>query len=115
MKNYKPLICALVAMLCSITQLSAQKYLNNPLPEAWSTDSLLSTVSPADDRWWQSFGDTCLTGGYDGCRNWFPVVGAPLADFEKSRRSVCSVLCAEIAASALGQGKTQRQASASQR
>lgn len=65
MKNYKPLICALVAMLCSITQLSAQKYLNNPLPEAWSTDSLLSTVSPADDRWWQSFGDTCLTALID--------------------------------------------------
>lgn len=62
MKNYKPIICAMVALLCGITQLSAQKYLNNPLPEAWNADSqLLSSVSPADDMWWHAFGDSCLT------------------------------------------------------
>lgn len=62
MKNYKPIICAMVALLCGFTQLSAQKYLNNPLPEAWNADSqLLSSVSPADDMWWHAFGDTCLT------------------------------------------------------
>ena len=65
MKNLKFSICAFVAMLCCVTPLSAQKYLNNPLPEAWSADSLLSTVSPADDQWWLSFGDTCLTALID--------------------------------------------------
>ncbi|MBR5843317.1 MAG: TolC family protein [Bacteroidaceae bacterium] len=61
MKKIKLLICAFVATLCCVPQLSAQKYLNNPLPEAWTADSLLSVVSPAEDSWWKAFGDTCLT------------------------------------------------------
>ena len=66
MKIYKPFICAFVVAFCCMSQLSAQKYLNNPLPDAWNSDSqLLSTVSPADDKWWLSLGDTCLTALID--------------------------------------------------
>ena len=61
MRKLNFIFCALVVMLGNVSQLHAQKYLNNPLPEAWTADSLLSSVSPADDAWWQSFGDTCLT------------------------------------------------------
>ena len=64
MKKIKLLICVMVAIFCNM-QLSAQKYLNTPLPEAWTADSLLSVVSPADDSWWKTFGDTCLTALVD--------------------------------------------------
>lgn len=57
----KTAFCAVAILLIHSFSASAQKYLNNPLPEAWRTDSLLSSVSPADDYWWQTFGDTCLT------------------------------------------------------
>lgn len=61
MKKINLFFCVVIATLCSVSQLHAQKYLNNPLPEAWTTDTLISSVSPADDAWWQSFGDSCLT------------------------------------------------------
>ena len=65
MKKIRLFICAFVAVCCCMPQLSAQKYLNTPLPEAWTADSLLSVVSPADDSWWKTFGDTCLTALID--------------------------------------------------
>lgn len=65
MEKRKILFSAIVALVLSITNVSAQKYLSSPIPEAWTADSLVTSVLPSDDRWWLAFGDTCLTALID--------------------------------------------------
>lgn len=58
----KNLLLLIFVVLLSIPQYAtAQKYLAQPLPDSWTADSLVTNISPVDDQWWNSFGDTCLT------------------------------------------------------
>lgn len=56
-------VCVMLSVV-SITA-DARDYLSSPMPNAWSADSLMTSVSPTDDMWWLSFGDTCLTSLID--------------------------------------------------
>ena len=56
-------VCVMLSVV-SITA-DARNYLSSPMPNAWSADSLMTSVSPTDDMWWLSFGDTCLTSLID--------------------------------------------------
>lgn len=60
MKRIETIFSILAVMLLFSPGMNAQKYLHQPLPEAWMTDSLVTNLSPVDDNWWHSFGDTCL-------------------------------------------------------
>lgn len=53
-------LCVLSVMVLLAMPVAAQKYLEAPMPEAWITDSLVTSVAPVEDKWWNTFGDTCL-------------------------------------------------------
>ena len=64
-KQTKTILCAVAIFFMASFSASAQKYLANPMPEQWNTDTLITTQSPTEDKWWLSFGDTCLTALID--------------------------------------------------
>ncbi len=61
MKKLKTPFCVLFIMLLFSSGMKAQKYLEQPMPQTWLTDSLVTNLSPVEDNWWNFFGDTCLT------------------------------------------------------
>lgn len=61
MKKLAASLCLMFVAFSAWAQSSPDKYLAQPMPQQWMTDSLMTNLSPADDRWWNAFGDTCLT------------------------------------------------------
>lgn len=64
-KRLCTLLCIGMMMMVAALRAEARDYLTNPMPEAWLSDSLVTSLSPAEDMWWLSFGDTCLTALID--------------------------------------------------
>lgn len=65
MKKLTSMLATLLVVLFAAPYAYAQKYLAQPLPDAWAADSLMTNTSPVDDNWWNAFGDTCLTALID--------------------------------------------------
>ncbi len=55
------LSCVMLVALVTATPAVSQKYLEAPMPDKWMSDSLVTSVAPVEDEWWNTFGDTCLT------------------------------------------------------
>lgn len=61
MKKLAASLCLMLVAFSALAQSSPDKYLAQPMPQQWMADSLMTNLSPADDMWWNAFGDTCLT------------------------------------------------------
>mgnify|MGYP003300616270 FL=1 len=61
MKKLAASLCLMFVAFSALAQSSPDKYLAQPMPQQWMADSLMTNLSPADDMWWNAFGDTCLT------------------------------------------------------
>lgn len=61
MKKLAASLCLMFVAFSAWAQSAPDKYLAQPMPQQWMADSLMTNLSPADDRWWNAFGDTCLT------------------------------------------------------
>ncbi len=59
-RKIKVFLSCCILSLTSVYATSVEKYLSDPLPATWSSDSLITTSLPTQDAWWQTFGDTCL-------------------------------------------------------